>query len=213
MLITSNKTPDRLHRTIHCILFCASLAASSTALSAEAAWTLEKDEEHVQLYTRPVSGSPFLEVKATTLINAPIAKVAETFGNGNGCSAWRDMCKSSEVLSSVSQTEQLVYMVLDLPWPLSDRDMVIHSTAQIDTASQSATVLLEPASSKHPATDYVRAESSGEYTIKALGDKQVEFTYIMHTDLGGDLSPEVINPRVSESTLIDVVKLRRLAEK
>ena len=209
----SNKKLGRLNRAAHLLLITASLAASSTAVSNEAEWTLEKDEEQIQLYTRPVSGSPFLAVKAITLINAPMTKVADAFGDGDGCSAWRALCKSSEVLSMVSETERYVYLVLDLPWPLSDRDMVIHSIAQIDPASRTATVQLASASSAHPAKDYVRAESSGEYTIKAISDQQVEFTYIMHTDLGGDLSPDVINPQVASSTFTDIAQLRLLAEK
>jgi hypothetical protein len=213
MLRISNKDPRRVNGSARLLLLAASLALSCAAVSTEAQWTLEKDQEHIQLYTRAVAGSPFLEVKAVTLINAPLRKVADAFGDGNGCSAWRALCKSSEVLSMVSDTERYVYLVLDLPWPLSDRDMVIHSTTQIDPASKTATVQLKPASSKLPAKDYVRAESSGEYTIKVISDEQVEFTYIMHTDLGGDLSPEVINPQVASSTFTDIAQLRLLAEK
>jgi START domain len=209
----SNKKLARLNSAARLLLITVSLAASSTAVSNEAEWTLEKDEEHIQLYTRSVSGSPFLEVKAITLINAPMTKVADAFGDGNGCSAWRALCKSSEVLSTVSDTERYVYLVLDLPWPLSDRDMVIHSNAEIDPASKTAKVQLASASSRHPAQDYVRAESRGEYTIKAISDEQVEFTYIMHTDLGGNLSPDVINPQVASSTFTDIAQLRLLAEK
>jgi hypothetical protein len=213
MLRASKQKQGYLHTTAYLLLIAVSLAGSSATASTEAEWTLEKDQEHIQLYTRPVAGSPFLEVKAVTLINAPITKVADTFGDGDGCSAWRALCKSSEVLSMVSDTERYVYLVLDLPWPLSDRDMVIHSTVQIDPASKTATVQLESASSNRPAKDYVRAESSGEYMIKVISDEQVEFTYIMHTDLGGDLSPEVINPQVASSTFTDIAQLRLLAEK
>jgi START domain len=209
----SNKKPTHLNSAACLLLLIASLAVSPSASSTEATWTLEKDEKQIQLYTRPVPDSPFLAVKAITVINAPMPKVAAAFGDGAGCSEWRAMCKSSEVLSMVSDTERYVYLVLDLPWPLSDRDMVIHSTAQIDIASKKATVKLVSASSTHPAKNHVRAESSGEYTIQAITDEQVEFTYIMHTDLGGDLPPEVINPQVASSTFTDIVALRQLAEK
>ncbi|MEZ5502909.1 MAG: START domain-containing protein [Halioglobus sp.] len=189
------------------------LALSCTGFATGSPWVLEKDEDHIQLYTRSVAGSPFIAVKVTTTINAPIEKVASAFGDGNGCSQWRAMCKSSEVLSTVSDTERYVYLVLDLPWPLSDRDMVIHSVARVDPQSRTATVQLESASTMYPAGDYVRAESEGSYQITALSNEQVEFTYIMHADLGGDLSPDVINPRMASSTYEDVKRLRLLAEK
>ncbi len=213
MLRVSNKRPDARHRAALTLLLTMSLAASASAVSTDSEWTLAQDEKHIQLYTRAVPDSPFLEVKATTLINASVEKVAETFGYGDGCSGWQTMCQSSEVLSTVSETERYVYLVLDLPWPLTDRDMVIHSTGQIDRDARTVTVQLQSDSSKHPAQDLIRAESHGMYKIKGLSDKQVEFTYIIRTDLGGDLSPDIINPRLASSIHSDVAALRMLAEK
>jgi len=210
---TSNKKAGALHLIGLALPLTIALAVSATPLAADTEWILQKDEENIQLYTRSVSDSPFLEVKATTLINASIEKVAQTFGYGDGCSEWQTMCKSSEVLSKVSETERYVYLVLDLPWPLEDRDMVIHSSGQIDRDARTVTVQLKSDSSKHPLQDYMRAESHGQYKINGLSDEQVEFTYIMRTDLGGDVSPDIINPRLAASMHRDVAKLRALAEK
>ena len=190
--------------------WCATAFATD---ESNAEWALQQDDGRIQVFTRPVAGSPFLEVKATALINAPIADIASQMGDGEGCVEWRVMCKSSEVLSVDSDTERYVYMVLDMPWPVADRDMVMHSIADIDTAAKTVTVQLQDASSKYPEQDYVRAVSNGQYQMKALGEEQVEFTYIMHTDLGGDLSADLINPRVVESTYADIKQLQVLAEK
>jgi len=194
------------------LLLALLLAGPSPTFAAGAEWTLEKDEDHIQLYTREVAGSPFLAVKVIALINAPIEKVAAAFGDGNGCAEWRAMCKSSQVLSEVSDQESFVYLVLDLPWPVSDRDLVMHSTTQIDPESKTATVVLESASDRHPPQDFVRAEASGQYTIRAVNEKLVEFTYIMHIDLGGDLSPNMINSRLTSSTFKDIKRLLSLVE-
>jgi hypothetical protein len=188
-------------------------AAAFATDASNADWALQQDDGRIQVFTRPVAGSPFLEVKATALINAPIADIASQMGDGEGCVEWRVMCKSSEVLSVDSDTERKVYMVLDMPWPVADRDMVMRSIADIDTAAKTVTVQLQDASSKYPEQDYVRAVSNGQYQMKALGEEQVEFTYIMHTDLGGDLSADLINPRVVESTYADIKQLQLLAEK
>lgn len=216
MLTIANYRSSKKSGAAECakqLLLTMSLTASAMVAATDVEWTLDKDEEQIQLYTRSVSGSPFLEVKATTRINASIEKVAETFGYGNGCGEWQAMCKSSEVLSTISETERYVYLVLDLPWPLSDRDMVIHTTGQIDRESGIVTVQLESASSEYPAQKYTRAESHGLYQIKGLTDQQVEFTYIMRTDLGGNVSADVVNPRLASSVYNDVATLRSLAEK
>lgn len=205
------KLPEMIRKTLS-LTVALSLAVSAVAYATGASWALEQDEGGIQVYTRAVANSPFLEVKATALINAPVAHLAAIMGDGEGCSEWRAMCKSSQVLGTASDTERDVYMVLDLPWPVSDRDMVIHSIIDIDAAAKTVTVQLQSASSKHPLQDYVRATTNGEYQIKARGEEQSELTYIMHTDLGGDLSADLINPRVTASTYKDVRRLQELAE-
>jgi hypothetical protein len=195
------------------VLLGLPLMVSAATATSESEWVLAQDEDRIQVYTRPVADSPFLEVKATALINAPIAEVAEAMGDGEGCGEWRAMCKSSNVLNTLSETEQLVYLVLDMPWPVTDRDMVIHSKANIDVVAKTVTVQLESASSEHPEQDYVRAISNGSYQIEALTENQVEFTYVIHTDLGGDLSPSMINPRLVASTYEDIKRLQKFAEK
>lgn len=195
------------------LLLALSLVFSGTVFSSDTEWVLEKEEERIQLYTRVEAGSPFLAVKATVQINAPFEKVAEALGSGDGCGEWRAMCKSSEIIGSESDTENYVYLVLNMPWPISDRDMVIQSNSNIDLEAKMVTVDLVSASSMHPEQDYVRAESHGQYLIKSIGDDQVEFTYIMHTDLGGNLSPGLINPRLVTSTYDDVKLLQELAER
>ena len=206
------KLPDVIRKTLSLIIVL-SPAVCAVAYATGTPWALEQDEGRIQIHTRDVAGSPFLEVKATALINAPIAHVAAVMGDGEGCSAWRAMCKSSELLGTTSDTERTVYMVLDLPWPISDRDMVIHSVVDIDLEAQTVTVEMQSASEKHQAQNYVRAITNGQYQIKALDEEQVVLTYIMHTDLGGDLSADLVNPRVTASTYEDIKRLQALAEK
>lgn len=189
----------------------ASFSLPTAALESDA-WTLEKEGDRIALYTSEVEGSPFLAVKVTATIKAPMGKVLDILGDGNGCSEWRAMCKSSEIVKAVSDQERYIYMVLNLPWPISDRDLVMHSVAVTDTEAKSVTVKLNTSSDSHPDQDYVRAESNGHYTVVATGDEIVKFTWVMHTDLRGKLSPGMINPQLSSSTLKDVKSLMELSE-
>lgn len=192
----------------------ASLLIQGTAGAAasDTQWQLEEERDGIAVYTRTIENSPFLEVKGTVSLNTPAQRVSDLMGDGNGCPEWRKTCKSSKVIEKVSDAERYVYLVLDLPWPAADRDLVMHSKTVVDESTQTATVELVSDSSKHPPEDYVRAESQGKFVIRAIGEKQVEFTYIMHTDLGGDLPPRAVNSRLAETTLDELVKLRKLAE-
>ncbi len=187
--------------------------ALSTALSAaDPEWQLETEKNDVVIYSRAVEGSPYRAVKAEVRINAPLARVAELMGTGEGCMEWRAMCESSEVIEIVSAEERYVYMVLDLPWPISDRDMVMRTRTEVDSEAGITTVHLQSDSARHPEQDYIRAESQGQYRIKATSPEAVHFTYIMHAELGGNLSPGIINSRLEQSAYEDLDRLRALAE-
>jgi hypothetical protein len=190
----------------------SSVTTASSTPPAESDWTARKNDQNLQLYTREITGSDFLAVKVTALINAPIEKIVAAFGDGDGCNQWQAMCKASTVVEVVSDEERYIHLVLDLPWPFADRDMVMHSTSLIDLETQSATIHLEPAADKVPVQEYVRARSNGHYTVKAVNAQQVELTYIMHTELGGDISPGTVNSRVMATTFDDIKRLVELAE-
>ena len=189
-----------------------SQASASTGPPDDTDWQLQKRDNQISVYTREVEDSPYLAVKAIALIDAPITRVAEFLGDGDGCSQWRAMCKSSRVIDRPAQQERRVHLVLDFPWPVSDRDVVMHSATDIDPESRTATVRLRSDSTQYPEGEYVRAESTGRYILRPVGEAQVEFTYIMHTDPGGGLSADLVNSRLTPTTLKDIRRLVQLAQ-
>ncbi len=206
---------NRFARRCVVLVFTLSLTviathASETPLHAD--WSLVQEEGKVKLFTKAMEGSPYLAVKAVATLTSTPNKIATTFGTGEACSEWRAMCKSAKLIEKINETERYIYLVLDLPWPASDRDMIIHSTAEIDTAKKKVKVLLNPAPDKLPNTKLVRAIGKGAYEIQDLGDNQVQFTYTMHTNIGGNLSPRLVNKSFVESSMADMQRFVKLAE-
>lgn len=181
-------------------------------LAANSDWTLEKDKKGIQLYTRKVDGSPFEEVKATTVIEAPINRVIDVFGDGADCAEWRGNCKTSRILRQPDENTRFIHMVLDLPWPLSDRDMVIRSLSVIDEEAQTATVDIVSVEGEYPEQKYVRANTRAHYSLELLEPGKIALTYVVHVDLGGDLSPGIINSELASSTFDEIERLIKLAE-
>jgi hypothetical protein len=194
------------------ILLLITKAVSVTASIEDASWLLVKDKQGVKLYTASIDGSDYVAVKAVTQIDASMETMVAVLGDGEGCNQWRELCQSSRVLKTLPDSQRTIYMVLNMPWPLADRDMVIHSRATLDTESKAFTVNFTSAQDSYPMQEYVRAISSGRYHIRPTSQQQVEFSMVMHTELGGNLSPSIINDRLVKNTLADVARLVRIAE-
>jgi hypothetical protein len=188
------------------------LGTVTQEIAADTTWTLSTEEEGMRVFIGDVSGSPFSAVKVIASINAPVDNVVSVLGDGSDCAKWRGMCKSSQVLKIVSEQERFVHMVLDLPWPISDRDAVVRSVTEIDTEVRTVTINVTPASDELPEQDYVRATTNAQFLLRVVSENEVELTYTVHADLGGDLSPGIINSRLASATVEDVERLVALAE-
>jgi hypothetical protein len=194
------------------ILLLITKSVSVTASIDDASWLLVKDKQGVKLYTASIDGSDYVAVKAVAQIDASLETIVAVLGDGEGCNQWRELCQSSRVLKTLPDRERTIYMVLNMPWPLSDRDMVIHSRTTLDNENKAFTVNFTSAQDSYPIQDYIRAISTGRYHVRVTSEQQVEFSMVMHTELGGNLSPSIINDRVVKNTLADVARLVRIAE-
>ena len=108
--------PGALVQLTRRILALALISIAAAANDAtDPGWELQDEDGTLQVFTRKVDDSPLLEVMATVQINASASRVTEFLGDGNGCAAWRAMCRSSQVLEALSDEERYVYLVLDMP--------------------------------------------------------------------------------------------------
>lgn len=196
-------------RILSLILMMFSGFPSSAALDE---WRLALHEKQIKVYTSKVEGSPYIAVKAELRIDSPLDRVADKMGNDGKCAEWRKNCKSARLLERVSENEQLVYTVMDLPWPLTDRDLVNRITTERCTKSGVRTVTVRSEPDRFPNDEYIRAIANGGYELVPISDTATQLTFIMHSDLGDGLPAERINQRLPKSTLEDFIKLRDLAE-
>jgi hypothetical protein len=201
-----------LHQYGLIILLLITKAVSVTASIEDASWLLVKDKQGVKLYTASIDGSDYVAVKAVAQIDASMETIVAVLGDGEGCNQWRELCQSSRVLKTLPDSQRTIYMVLNMPWPLADRDMVIHSRTTLDNENKAFTVNFTSAQDSYPMQEYIRAISSGRYHIRPTSQQQVEFSMVMHTELGGNLSPSIINDRLVKNTLADVTRLVAIAE-
>jgi len=94
---------------INFVLFLLVLIVSPVLAAGEAQWTPALNEDGIQIYTRPVTDSPFAAVKGVLTIGAPLERVVAKLGNDDECAEWRKTCKSTRVLQlgAIPQPAQL----------------------------------------------------------------------------------------------------------
>ena len=160
---------------------------------SQSAWELEKDASGIQVYTRKVSISSIKEYKATTLIKTSLESLVSKIIDGEHLKDWNYKTTKSSLLEKKSDTEFLVYMYNDLPWPAKNREHI--SELKLDVVSNTLTKISIKSSSEKLAEKkgVIRVVNFSGFWLLEKTSAGVKVTQQMYGDPGGSLPVFIIN--------------------
>ena len=197
---------DKIMRTINSTMLCLLLAFGSTSTLADAAgeWKLERDKHNVKVFTRDVEGSAFKAFRGETVINAELNRALALMDDTGACVEWMHTCKSPVLIDKLTPLERFTYMVNDLPWPVTDRALLLRATISQRMSDRVVTVSLEtvaPDSLSEEQRGRLPAEkgvvliekAQGFFRFTPIDEQHTQVEYQMHTEPGGALSASLVN--------------------
>lgn len=93
--------------------------------SSETAWNLAVNKDGIKVFTRETEGCPIDEFRGVSEVTATIDTIEKIIKDVNAQPAWMADCLYARVLKEYDKDHLVCYNVLNLPWPLSDRDLLI----------------------------------------------------------------------------------------
>jgi hypothetical protein len=181
----------RPHALRSALVVATLMAGCHAHVSTAQEWMLRKhDAEHdIDVYERMRSDGQ-LEFRGVTHVVSRMAAFVALFRDVARMPEWVDNTAEVRVLEQISDTENYTQTLLDLPWPLRDRDAVMRVTMTQDEADDSLTIAAQSAAERIPPDErHVRmqsVESRWRFTPQADGRVAVEFAG--YGDLGGKLA-------------------------
>ena len=173
-------------------------------------WKLKRDKGGIQVYMREQSGTDSKEMKFTTEIEASLNAVAAILTDVAGFDDWVYASMESYTIEEISDTEVIYYTSLDFPWPMSNRDLVLHSifwqdekTLAIHSATTSVHDLMDE------KEDFIRITKADLYwTFTPLGNGMVRVDYQLNSDPGGHIPAWMINLAADQGPLQTMIKFK-----
>lgn len=147
-------------------------------------WVKDHEDSGFSIYTRQVKDSKILGIKAEGIIEAPLPAVMANLRNVEQSTDWTPGQLEKYSIDDISDLEAITFTLSDLPWPLSDRDMILHNKLFINKERQLLFVLsksVEHEKNKAPKDGIVRAHV--EYANIGLRPIDANKTYIELTTL------------------------------
>ena len=108
------------------LLLILAIGAYTTGLSQEDPWTLAKDREGIQVYTREVKGSEYKAFRAITEIACTKEAAIRELKALESFSEWYHQLTLGKKLTEDHPDAGYCYMTLDMPWPVADRDNIFY---------------------------------------------------------------------------------------
>lgn len=181
------------------------------ATSSVFGWTLETEQEGIKVYTDEIEGSSFKAFRGETTVSASLKQVAAQLMDVEAMRDWLHDCAESELVTRLEGQEFIIYQKTSAPWPVDDRDYLLHS--KISQHPESHVVEMNfTALTEGGATDdeCVRVtQLTGFWRLTPQGPGQVYIEYETHADPAGNLPAWLANSFVVEQPLNTLKNLKQ----
>jgi hypothetical protein len=178
------------HAKIPSLLIIIILVLDLWAIFAQTEWELVKDKDEVKIYAREIKAFAGKEFKGVSFIDQSIEIVGAVLFDIPAYTKWFHNCLEIKKIPHADSTDLdfILYVAIDAPWPLWDRDSIYKTNAVLNIASGKIKIhgvaIREPLL---PFKDhYIRITSSElEWILEEMADKKTKVTFIKRTNIGG----------------------------
>lgn len=191
-------------RTLPILLLCLLLAPAALANG----WEEIADEDGVVVTQKEVRGRDLPTFRGVTTIDASIYEVLAVLNDNRRRKDWLHKCEESRLVKRINEFETIIYNRTDAPWPVSDRDMVLHT--RIWLVEPGTEVLATFKGIKHVSVeevdDAVRMPFiEGHYRLRKVTDDRTWVEYQVNADPGGSL-PKWLARRASKELPLETLR-------
>lgn len=180
------------------LFYCSALLFATVHIKAQD-WSLSKDKNDVKVYTRSVAGEALKEYKVITVLNCSKEQAIQNIMNWGNYVNWLDGCIEARLLKRIGDDESIGYYVVDAPWPVSDRDLIISLKRRIDGPKTYIDITALPTYMAEKDGLLRLKRFNGYWTIVDLGNGRVEVTQQMWADPGGSIPSWLANATVTDN--------------
>jgi hypothetical protein len=175
--------------------FIAAFLTVSQLLTAQTSdgWALKNDKDGIKVYYKKTADVQ--EVKLVTSIQSSLSGIIQLFSEVDNYPKWGYKVVSSQLLKRVSDNEMYYHSKLDFPWPMEDRDVVMHTRLEQDPKSKAVYSHSTSVSTYIPAEkDYIRIVTSNtKWTLIPGPGGWVYVEYYIYSNPGGSIPEWLVN--------------------
>ena len=198
----------------HSLFFFLAMILTVPIFGAEDKWYLEKEEDNIQVFVSETKGLAVKSFRGVVTVNSSLNSVLSVIADASSYPRWLHNCKSAETIKRVGENEIYNHIVTNMPWPVTDRDSVMHSIKTQDILTKQVTIrfFAKPEMiDKLPNTVRI-TKIHGLWELTPLLNGQLKIIYQMSVDPGGSIPKWLVNSLAVDIPYYTLKNLSRIAK-
>ncbi len=176
-------------------------------------WEFRIEHKGIRVYSSTVQDSDILGFKGEVAFDVPFRKLVSLFHDFGSYHRWVHQLDEMEVLSGSEELEYVVRQVINTPWPMPKRELIVRTTLHTAPSGAVALTMQGVADYLPERPDLHRVcESRGGWVLMPVEGGQVHVTFVLHMNPGNDVPPALSNAGLFEVPFYTLQKLRTLAQ-
>ena len=193
----------------------------SSSLEAENTWQLTKQKDGIQVYVRDNPNSPLKVFRGiVTLSDTKLNPLVAVLEDIKAMPKLLHNCQSASTIKKDGKLSSTIHIVNNMPWPVKDRDSIVHSVTTQDKKTKKVLIKLQSKPKAIPVNKgMVRVQTMSGYwefmpvVIAGKDSGKVKVTYELSLDPGGNLPKWLVNRLAVDFPFNTLKNLRQLVKK
>jgi len=180
----------------------------------ESTWQLKRETKQLKVYTLNIAEKGIKELKITTQFEASLNSIIALLNDVPANTDWVYSSKAAKITERIAPSDMYYYSVSDFPWPLQDRDLIVHSVIRQDIDSKVVTSTSYSTEEKYPLQKgLVRVTVfDSQWIFTPLPDGKVDVEYTVKTDPGGNIPIFLTNMFIDRGPVATIKKMRDMLQ-
>lgn len=187
---------------------------SASAVFAQSNWELVKEKNGIKVYNRKMEGSKLKEFKGSVQLKANVQDVLKVLTNYKVQDQFIYKAKkgSVELIKTEGKNNIYTYMIIETPWPASNRDIVTLYHIEPLAKDGSVTIKVSSVNNLKPEVKgIVRVEKmKGHWKITPLANGMVEVEHQAYSSPGGNVPEGLANSASVDAPYSMLESLKKL---
>ena len=183
-------------------------------LFAQDNWKLEREKNGIKVFTRKTAKASMKESKTEIYLKGSPEELVKFFKDVNNHKTWMHRISTSKLLKKLNENEFHAYYIASAPWPVSNRDAVVHYKIQKEDSGNYIIVATGIPSEMPEVKGLVRIPklfATWEFLKQPNGTTKIIYTSL--SEPGGSIPEWLANSGATDTPFNTVAALRAKVEK